>query len=217
MSHYVLEGGQFEQLAKNIIAQGFAFSWQSTKGQTKTKPKDKDTYTCPQCEVNAWGKLGLKLVCGECGAVMQPKDEQAIPEDEVPFIAQVKELLDNATQATEHAMQQPEPQPEPDFGAPEFEEYVICEPSGIVCDTSGATFVCRGLDGDGDYELFLSHEGYWFLVTPDDEDEDELSVTLLDDTAGVQMAISMARECGVSDKRLCDLMAKHMLPTQATA
>jgi hypothetical protein len=28
--------------------------------------KNKHKYSCPQCRINAWGKLGLNLICGTC-------------------------------------------------------------------------------------------------------------------------------------------------------
>lgn len=28
-------------------------------------------YTCPGCDLNAWAKPGVKLICGECESVME--------------------------------------------------------------------------------------------------------------------------------------------------
>lgn len=37
-------------------------------------------YSCPQCKINAWGKPGLNLVCGDCGERLVDTSEDA-PED----------------------------------------------------------------------------------------------------------------------------------------
>jgi len=34
--------------------------------QCTQKRKSKSRYTCPNCEVNVWGKMGLNLICGDC-------------------------------------------------------------------------------------------------------------------------------------------------------
>lgn len=82
VSDYVIKGGVFEKKAKDLISRGFKVNWESISitgrpqpvpgmespqgehGQTKNKNKIK--YTCPGCKINAWGKPGLKLICGDC-------------------------------------------------------------------------------------------------------------------------------------------------------
>lgn len=37
----------------------------------KKKAASKTRYTCPGCGLNAWGKPGIYLICGECGQRME--------------------------------------------------------------------------------------------------------------------------------------------------
>ena len=66
MADYPIEGGAFlrafAQLQRSLpFSSGF-------KRATKAGGRDssKTRYTCPQCRVNIWGKLGLAVICGGC-------------------------------------------------------------------------------------------------------------------------------------------------------
>ncbi len=39
-----------------------------TEVRQAAKTKQKARYTCNSCAINVWGKVGLKLICGECGS-----------------------------------------------------------------------------------------------------------------------------------------------------
>lgn len=72
MHHYIIQGGKFEAsalifLKKNTIA---ATSFQLEKNSTSQK-KNKQKYTCPSCEQNAWAKPDASLKCGECDEYME--------------------------------------------------------------------------------------------------------------------------------------------------
>lgn len=69
VSHYIIEGGAYAQAVAKLKATGFALRWQSRGGEDAERQKkaaSKTKYTCPGCELNAWGKLGIALICGEC-------------------------------------------------------------------------------------------------------------------------------------------------------
>lgn len=83
MTHYIIEGGKFDVLCKQLLNDGFSLNWQSFIGRevspaTPTAPgvyvveppvKAKQTrqkFSCPACGQNAWAKPGAKLFCGEC-------------------------------------------------------------------------------------------------------------------------------------------------------
>jgi len=77
MTHYIAPGGPFARIAKQLIASGFALTWQSqaTAGSKATKKgSSKTKYTCEYCGLNAWAKPGAKLRCGECEEPMQPEE-----------------------------------------------------------------------------------------------------------------------------------------------
>ena len=78
VSHYIAPGGAFDRACDNLLSNGFTLTWQSRKsGDADGKPKkDKVKYTCSGCGVNAWGKPGLHLICGECDQRLSSDDDQ---------------------------------------------------------------------------------------------------------------------------------------------
>ena len=85
MGDYVIEGGRFASVTKNLLASGFMLTWHDTRdfevagvvavsGTTTVAPVVKPTvasgkrvkYRCRACGLNAWAKPGVMLVCGEC-------------------------------------------------------------------------------------------------------------------------------------------------------
>jgi hypothetical protein len=94
VADYVIEGGRFEIACTELLTQKFAITWMDrfpvrsqldmvvagtvegmnaealeALGVDMELPEKKQTrrkYTCPGCEVNAWGKPGLNLICGDC-------------------------------------------------------------------------------------------------------------------------------------------------------
>jgi len=75
-SHYIVKGGRFDGAADALIAKGFKFSWHAApvvepeKGKKKKKAGAKAKHTCPDCDVNAWGKPTLNIMCGDCDTKM---------------------------------------------------------------------------------------------------------------------------------------------------
>jgi transcription elongation factor Elf1 len=81
MSHYIREGGRFEQACQKLFATGFKLNWQSVEKSPRNGGKAKegngragtaaassgrDKFTCPKCGLNAWAKPSAALICGVC-------------------------------------------------------------------------------------------------------------------------------------------------------
>jgi len=80
MSDYPQKGGHFEKALKTmpkkfklpfVSIEGDYMALMaglSSGGQQKPRKakKNKMKYTCPSCEANVWGKLGLEIICGRC-------------------------------------------------------------------------------------------------------------------------------------------------------
>jgi hypothetical protein len=69
MSHYILANGPFTQAWTTLAAKGFQLQWQSPEPTEPKKPDpSKVLYTCPnaECDLHAWAKTGVYLICGEC-------------------------------------------------------------------------------------------------------------------------------------------------------
>jgi hypothetical protein len=67
MSHYIVEGGRFDQAFAKLAATGFKLPWQSTPyARPGRAPISKTKFTCSHCSANAWGKPDLSLICGDC-------------------------------------------------------------------------------------------------------------------------------------------------------
>jgi hypothetical protein len=82
VSHYIIEGGAFEA-AFHAMPKEYAFPWQSweptTRAGKKKVERNKVKYTCPTCNINAWGKPGLHLICGEDEATFEAQEESRRP------------------------------------------------------------------------------------------------------------------------------------------
>lgn len=82
MTHYVIAGGRFEKATAILLGNGFRLSWADAlarkpvevSGDPDGKSGSRIRYTCPNCAANAWGKSGLKLICGDCSALMHGHD-----------------------------------------------------------------------------------------------------------------------------------------------
>jgi len=83
MTHYILDGGEFEDAYCELDAMGFRLSWvennnlmvglapptsKATQGTTDGSNRWK--YSCPRCRFNAWAKPNGKLICGNCNTAM---------------------------------------------------------------------------------------------------------------------------------------------------
>ena len=73
MSHYIKEGGVFEQALKNMPKDCF-LPWINARHKRinpaskikKAVSKGKLKYTCSSCRAKVWGKQGLSINCGKC-------------------------------------------------------------------------------------------------------------------------------------------------------
>lgn len=69
VSHYVIEGGPFETKVRDCEAK---LDWVGMLRRKKKKTREpKVTYECETDEIKVRGKVGLHIVCGECGARME--------------------------------------------------------------------------------------------------------------------------------------------------
>jgi predicted SprT family Zn-dependent metalloprotease len=76
VSHYIIEGGLFDEAAETLLASGFRLNWQSVINlageiEKTAKAQSKTKYTCPSCGQNAWAKPEAALLCGDCEEPME--------------------------------------------------------------------------------------------------------------------------------------------------
>jgi SprT-like family len=75
VSHYVVEGGKFEQAYNKLAATNWKLNLQSAHRPGGTKgPSSKTKFTCASCGQNAWGKPDLAVICLPCGIQMKAAD-----------------------------------------------------------------------------------------------------------------------------------------------
>lgn len=74
-SHTVVSGGAFDVAADAFLAEHDGALGLCSKAAQTAKKQDpsKVKFTCPECGANAWGKVGLALVCGCCEQRMLSK------------------------------------------------------------------------------------------------------------------------------------------------
>jgi len=88
MSHYIVEGGPFDEACKELLATGFRLPWLENLEllagvrpvTSKAVPGDSSNrwkYTCPQCLLNAWARPNVSLVCGQCH-VRMPRNVRGV-------------------------------------------------------------------------------------------------------------------------------------------
>lgn len=86
MSHVIEPGGRFERACTAFLAKSGAILYHDRAGESdggtlrKKKAASKTKYSCPLCEVNAWAKPGVHLICGDCDEAMEAEDQG--PEEE---------------------------------------------------------------------------------------------------------------------------------------
>ena len=94
MSDYIMDGGRFQESCRRLLDRGFRLDWQSRDRsqaaggeggeegeEQEPKKKGRIKYTCAGCELNAWAKPDVSLVCGKCYtdgkgsiSIMQPAE-----------------------------------------------------------------------------------------------------------------------------------------------
>lgn len=81
VSHYIEVGGRFETVCRIFVEGGFTLPyverWAEGAAKKKKKAASKTKYSCPCCDLNAWGKPDIHIVCGECEVRMEPEDYDA--------------------------------------------------------------------------------------------------------------------------------------------
>jgi predicted SprT family Zn-dependent metalloprotease len=86
VDHEIIDGGQFQKLAHQLLNTGVQFSWQSVKTSKKAdepepilcaekKENSKTGFSCPECLQKAWAKSSANLLCGICNKRMLTKAE----------------------------------------------------------------------------------------------------------------------------------------------
>lgn len=76
VSHYIIEGGLFDNSCRKLIKTETFFIPYLDRPEfdddtRKKKAASKTKYSCPQCDLNAWAKPDVKLVCGSCEAPLE--------------------------------------------------------------------------------------------------------------------------------------------------
>ena len=81
-SHYIVESGRYARVFAELAAQPdftalYVELWDDADARKarKAKSASKTRYTCPSCELNAWAKPGVRLICGECDETMAAAEE----------------------------------------------------------------------------------------------------------------------------------------------
>ncbi|MFC4994102.1 SprT-like domain-containing protein [Rubritalea tangerina] len=92
MFDYVDEAGRFRECVQALRKQGVVLNLQSSdenaqvsrsaeaqkheaqmrQAGVKKNRSNRVKYSCPQCQVNAWGKPELHLICGDCQCRLEP-------------------------------------------------------------------------------------------------------------------------------------------------
>ena len=73
VTHYIAPDGPFAHWATRWQQEGYVLLWQSAAPEplpAKTGTNSKTKYTCPNCELNAWAKPDVHLLCGDCALPM---------------------------------------------------------------------------------------------------------------------------------------------------
>jgi hypothetical protein len=78
VSHYIAEGGLFAKACADFLARHGAVLFSDRAGdqeaiaKAKKKAASRVKYSCPSCEMNAWGKPDLQILCIECDEQLEP-------------------------------------------------------------------------------------------------------------------------------------------------
>lgn len=82
VGHYVRPEGPFELACRAFLVEHNGFLYFDKAGEPELekerekKANSKTKYTCPACELNAWAKPEVHLVCGYCEEDMEPQDAE---------------------------------------------------------------------------------------------------------------------------------------------
>jgi hypothetical protein len=77
MTHIIRANGPFEEACKALLKRGPFIQWADQPDEETPKKKaSKTKYSCPTCDLNAWAKPDVHLVCGDCEEPMKPEIEE---------------------------------------------------------------------------------------------------------------------------------------------
>lgn len=95
VTHMIEKGGRYDKAYDRLMAKGLAIPYaarnpdteaeargenvdgeegESRKAVAKKKRASKTKYSCPSCDLNAWAKPDVKIVCGECNEVLEAEE-----------------------------------------------------------------------------------------------------------------------------------------------
>ena len=78
VTHNIEPGGPFAVSCERFLAQHpdalAVFAAPAVAAKERKRDLSKVKHTCPQCDANVWGKMGIRVYCGDC-------DEQMLPEE----------------------------------------------------------------------------------------------------------------------------------------
>jgi predicted SprT family Zn-dependent metalloprotease len=82
VSHYIVDGGPFDQAWANLAQAGFKFDYHDRPtNDPEAVCKRKVRYACAVCSIHVWGKPDLRIICHDCNEPMRdgrmPTPEQA--------------------------------------------------------------------------------------------------------------------------------------------
>lgn len=84
LGHYIIPGGPFDVAAGKLLGKGFALTWKDapeasdpTTGESAAEPTTPKSgkrvrYCCPDCDLKAWAKHDVRLLCGTDNVLMLP-------------------------------------------------------------------------------------------------------------------------------------------------
>jgi predicted SprT family Zn-dependent metalloprotease len=84
LGHYIIPGGPFDVAAGKLLGKGFALTWKDapevsnpTTGESAAEPATPKSgkrvrYCCPDCDLKAWAKHDVRLLCGTDNVLMLP-------------------------------------------------------------------------------------------------------------------------------------------------
>lgn len=75
MMHMIVAGGPFDIACDTFLGwnpDAVGIFAKTAAPVAKKKDLSKVKHQCPDCNANVWGKLGIKVICGECDQFMAP-------------------------------------------------------------------------------------------------------------------------------------------------
>lgn len=77
VTHMIVAGEPFDMACDALLARGLDLSWFTVPQAPVAKAKDlsKVKHTCPDCDNKVWGKLGIRVFCGDCDVQMLAEED----------------------------------------------------------------------------------------------------------------------------------------------